>query len=382
MNKFQQLQGRYTALFKLSQLSIDSVDISTFFEQVHQSIAAVMNANNFYIVLYEQTQATLELVYHVDEKDEMPLQVYPLSHFNGSLTSYIIETGKALLATPEVITQLEQDRRIKSIGTEGIDWLGVPLIHEGKVIGVMAVQSYSADTRYQDAERDLLEFTAQHIVTALTRLQDRGRLQTAVDERTKELRQEIRVREKAELLQESLYRISELTNDPDLDIDNFYSMVHNIIGQLINAENFYIARHHAENDEIWFPYFLDQKYKNIDEGFKPRKLSNRFTELVLRSGETVLLDQEAMLALYQQGKTVKPQREVASWLGVPLIHSGKVLGAMVLQSYQSSACFTEQDAELLRFVSRHVATAMQRREIADYERKAHELLEHQVKLRT
>ena len=382
LNKYQKLQDRYTALFKLNQLSVDCANISTFYEQVHQSIASVMSANNFYIVLYDQMLSTLELVYHVDEKDEMERRVYPLSDFDGSMTCYVIETGQALLATPEVIAQLEQEKKIKSVGAVGIDWLGVPLMHDGFVIGVMVVQSYSAATRYQDSERDLLEFTAQHIVTALSRLQDRGRLQAAVDARTQELMKQIRDREKAELLQESLYRISELTNDPDLDIDTFYSLVHNIVGQLLNAENFYIAKYNSADDELFFAYFFDQKQSNYTEKFKPRKLSNHFTELVLGSGETVLLDQQAMLTLHQQGKTIKPDADVVSWLGVPLIESGEVLGAMVLQSYQQSVRFTEQDAELLRFVSRHVASAMQRREIADYERKAHELLEHQVKLRT
>ncbi len=382
LNKYQNLQDRYTALFKLNQLSIDCANLNTFFEQVHRSIASVMSASNFYIVLYDQTLSTLDFTYHVDENDEMEKRIYSLSEFSGSMTNYVIETGKTLLATPEVIARLEQQGKIKPIGTAGVDWLGVPLIHDGFVIGVMAIQSYSADTRYQESERDLLEFTAQHIVTALTRLQDRERLKAAVDARTRELMQQIRDREKAELLQESLYRISELTNDPDLDIDKFYGMVHNIVGQLINAENFYIAKYNAISDELFFAYYLDQQFKNADKQFNTRKLSNRFTELVLRSGETVLLDQKAMQELYRQGKTIKPGAEVVSWLGVPLIDSGEVIGAMVLQSYHQSTRFTEQDAELLRFVSRHVASAMQRREIADYKRKSHELLEQQVKLRT
>ena len=382
LQKYQQLQDRYTALFKLNQLSTDCANLDDFFYQVHSSIASIMSANNFYIVLYDQTLETLDLVYHVDEKDEMERVVYPFDHFKGSMTCYVIETGKALLATPEVIKQLEQEQKIQAIGTAGVDWLGVPLMHDGFVIGVMAVQSYSADTRYQESECDLLSFTAQHIVTALTRLQDRERLQSAVDARTRELMQQIRDREKAELLQESLYRISELTNDPDIDIEAFYHMVHNIVGQLINAENFYIAKYNSEINELYFTYYLDQSSEKHVKEFEPRKLTNGFTELVLKSAETVLLDRAAMLKLYQEGKVIEPQKDVVSWLGVPLIHSGEVLGAMVIQSYQKSVYFTEQDAELLRFVSRHVASAIKRREIADYERKAHELLEHQVKLRT
>jgi hypothetical protein len=66
LKKYQKLQDRYTALFKLNQLSTDCANLDTFFTQVHQSIASIMSANNFYIVLYDQTLATLDLVYHVD----------------------------------------------------------------------------------------------------------------------------------------------------------------------------------------------------------------------------------------------------------------------------------------------------------------------------
>lgn len=382
LNKYQKLEDRYTALFKLTQLSTDCDDLSTFFTQVHHSIASIMSANNFYIILYDQTLSTLELIYHVDEKDDMEKKVYPASMFKGSMTDYVIATGESLLATPEIIAKLEQTNKITAMGAAGIDWLGVPLKLDGFVIGVMAVQSYSASMRYQDSERELLEFAAQHIVTALTRLQDRKRLQSAVDARTRELMQQIRDREKAELLQESLYRISELTNDPDIDIDAFYNMVHNIIGQLINAENFYIAKYKADTNEIIFAYYLDQFTGQRSGEYRSRKFSTGFTELVLTKAETVLLNRDEMQALYQENKVSKLQTAVVSWLGVPLIHSGQVMGVMVLQSYEKNTYFTEQDAELLRFVSRHVASAMKRREIIDYERKAHELLEHQVKLRT
>jgi len=71
-----------------------------------------------------------------------------------------------------------------------------------------------------------------------------------------ELMAQISDRERAELLQESLYRILTLTNDHDLD--SFDDMEHNIVGQLIKAENFYIANYNQVDDELFFAYLLDQ----------------------------------------------------------------------------------------------------------------------------
>jgi len=382
LDKYQKLEDRYTTLFKLNQLSNDCANIDTFYRQVHQAIASLMNAENFYIVIYEQTLATIEFVYHIDEKDTFPAGPIPIDDFKGSMTRYVIETAKPLLATPELVEELVAHKKIKHVGAKGTDWLGVPLISDGFVIGVMAIQSYTETNRYQEQDLELLTYAAQHVVTTMTRLQDHDRLQKAVNARTKELMQQIREREKSELLQESLFRISELTNDASIDINKFYAMVHNIVGQLINAENFYIAKYSSESDTLKFVYYLDQNSKNLTEDFQPRTLSNRYTEVVIRQGKTILLSRAGMLALYEQGITTKPQTGTTSWLGVPLIHAGEVMGAMVIQSYQSLIVYTEQDAELLNFVSQHVSTAIKRRELADFERKAHDLLEQQVKLRT
>lgn len=383
LDKYRKLEARYTALFTLNQLAVDCADLNTFFIQVHHAIAAIMPANNFYIAMYDQGASTIDFVYDVDEKDSYPTGAMPYDELEGSMTRYVIESGQPLLATPERMTELIEQNKIKQVGTKGTDWLGVPLMSDGFVIGVMAVQSYNEIVRYQEHDLEMLTFTAQHVITAMMRLQDRERLQKAVDSRTRELMGQIREREKSELLQESLYRISELTNDTSLEIDKFYSMVHNIVGQLINAKNFFIAKYDRENELLSFVYHSDQRHQNTGTDFAPRKLTNRYTELVIKRGETVLLTQEDMIALYESGETnALPNHETKSWLGVPLVQSGTVIGAMVIQSYQSKFIFNEQDAELLKFVSQHVSTAIKRREIADIEREAHELLEHQVKLRT
>ena len=382
LDKYRKLEDRYTALFKLNQLSHDCAELSTFFAQVHQSFASIMRAENFYVALYDQTLSTLEFAYHVDEKDDYPLGKFSLDEFEGSMTCYVIETARSLLATPEVAAKLISNKSIKRVGTDSTDWLGVPLLNNGVVIGVMAVQSYSEENRYQTVDLELMEFTAQHIVSAMTRLQDHERLQNAVNSRTRELMQQIREREKSELLQESLFKISELTNDATLQIDKFYSMVHNIVGQLINAQNFYIAKYDQKSKELSFVYYLDQNSKNAEIDSKSRTFGNGFTEYIIRTGETHLLNNQQMYALYEQGETRKPQTATKSWLGVPLLHSGVVLGAMVLQSYNLSTTFTEQDAELLKFVSQHVSSAIKRRELFEFERQSHILLEQQVKLRT
>jgi len=381
-DRYLNLQDRYTALFKLNQLSLDCADLNSFFAQTHQVINSLMLAENFYIVMYDQTFSTLEFVYHRDENDDSPLGVFDYNDFDGSLTHLVIESGEPLLVSPELMAQLFEQKKITGVGKMGTEWLGVPLLNGDYVIGVMAVQSYSEDEHYTASDKDLLTFASQHMVSAIMRLQDRERLQKAVDARTRELMQQIRDREKSELLQESLYRISELTNDITGDIKEFYAQVHNIIGQLINASNFFIAKLDHDIDVISFVYYQDQETKNLESDFQPRKLNKGFTELVLNQNQTVLLHNSDMQDLHNSGQVSYYRKNMASWLGVPLRLGEQVLGAMVVQSYDESIKYSQQDAELLNFVANHVSSAIQRRETIDNKRVAHDLLEKQVKIRT
>lgn len=380
--KYQELELRYSALITLNRLAQECDDLTHFYPQVHRSISSLMTAENFYIVTYDQTFSTLEFVYYVDEKDEGPTGIIDYQDYAGSLTSLIIDSAQPLLITPELLKQLQKNGKVIVQGTSGTDWLGVPLLHNDLVIGVMVVQSYSEDTRYSEQDLLMLTFAGQHVVGAMMRVQDKERLTSAVNARTKELMAQIREREKSELLQESLYRISELANDASFDINVFYSKVHNIVGQLINATNFFIAKYHQDEDTIEYVYVVDEESNNTQRYFKTRKLSDHYSELVIRQQKTVLLTKQDMKVLFETGQTREPTSNEHSWLGVPLKYSGKLLGVMVIQSYTPKTTYTQQDAELLNFVSNHVSSAIQRRETSDIERQSHELLEQQVKLRT
>ena len=48
-----------------------------------------------------------------------------------------------------------------------------------------------------------------------------------------------------------------------------------------------------------------------------------------------------------------------SWMGVPLIASGSIIGAMGIQSYEHEGRYTEQDAALVSTIGTQAATAIQ-----------------------
>jgi diguanylate cyclase (GGDEF)-like protein len=381
-NSYTELSKRYHALFKLNKLLHQCESINDFYRQVHETIASLITADNFYIALCDRTLQTVEFVYHVDEKDKVPAGTLALSDIEGSYTKYLFDLGEPVFITENSVPVLPLiDSKI--VHSENcIDWFGVPLIHQNIVIGVMAVQNYSHIHRHVEEDLDLLNFAGQQVVAAMTRLHEQEQLKQAVNARTAELMGQIKERERSELLQESLFKISELSNNSAIDINKFYYQVHNIVGQLINAENFYIAKLDKSKEHLNFVFYLDTEEQLNSGKFKARKLGNYFTEMLIRKKKTILLTQQDMLDLYHSGEVVAPHPDTCSWLGAPLQTDGEAMGAMVVQSYHPSIMYTEQDVELINFVAHHVSSAIKRRDLIEFERQYHEMLERQVQIRT
>jgi len=64
-------------------------------------------------------------------------------------------------------------------------------------------------------------------------------------------------RRKAEKLQSALYRIAEETAAAT-DLGELYGAVHRIVGELMDARNFYITLHDSETATMSFPYLVDE----------------------------------------------------------------------------------------------------------------------------
>ncbi|MEO6119772.1 MAG: ATP-binding protein [Terriglobales bacterium] len=82
-------------------------------------------------------------------------------------TEYVLRTGSHLLATPEITARLRKTGEVELVGTDCVDWLGVPLKTGNKTVGVLAVQSYTEATRYNDQQVEILNFVSQHIANAI-----------------------------------------------------------------------------------------------------------------------------------------------------------------------------------------------------------------------
>jgi two-component system cell cycle sensor histidine kinase/response regulator CckA len=155
------------AIYEISEAAHSAETLDELFSSLHRIVGRLMAATNFYIALYDPETDLLSFPYFVDEQDERPEPLKP----GRGMTGYVLRTGQPLLATAEAIEKLERAGELHSLGTPSIDWLGVPLRVRERVIGVLAVQSYSGKVRYGETELDILSYVSTQAAQAIERKQ-------------------------------------------------------------------------------------------------------------------------------------------------------------------------------------------------------------------
>jgi PAS domain S-box-containing protein len=163
-----------------------------------------------------------------------------------------------------------------------------------------------------------------------------------------------------ERVQTSTYRIAAAVNTTE-NLQDLYRAIHEIIAELMPARNLYIAVLDEGSDLLRFPYFVDE----MDEAPVARRPGQGLTEYVIRTGEPLLASPEVFQDLLDRKQVESLGTPSLDWLGVPLITSGKTIGALVVQSYSPGVRFRNEHRDILMFVSTQIAMAIQRKGIED-----------------
>lgn len=166
-------------LYNISNAVIVEDNLKKLIGFIRKELGQVIDTNNFYVALYDQKTDTLSLPFIVDEVEErtnIPA--------GKTLTYYVINTQKSLLANKKRIKELEDSGHIGTFGAESEVWLGVPLKIEGKVTGVLAIQSYTNENAYNESDLEMLEFVTEQISISIMRKKAEEDLKNALKKAT------------------------------------------------------------------------------------------------------------------------------------------------------------------------------------------------------
>ena len=164
-------------------------------------------------------------------------------------------------------------------------------------------------------------------------------------------------RKRGEQLQSALYRIASLASSAT-DLPQFYKSIHDIVGELMFARNFYIAVLSEDRSTIEIPYFVDE-----EDATPPTSEAWRggLTDYLLRKGTPLLVNPTVFQKLVDSGEVISRGAPSIDWLGVPLKIADKTFGVLAVQSYSEKVRFGKKEMDILMFVSQQVASTIEHR---------------------
>ena len=178
-----------------------------------------------------------------------------------------------------------------------------------------------------------------------------------------------------------LYQISTAVSVTS-DLDELYQRIHAVLGENMNATNFFVGLLDETRRYMTFTYFEDEKDNNKGVTFdtKDPNVASLSVE-VIRSGKPLMtraeqvsgknnehladatfMLREDFMRLHGLTESVMAGSQSKVWLGVPLKVGGSVMGVMAVQSYTNPEQYSMRDVDLLVSVSEQIALAIGRKQ--------------------
>jgi len=167
-------------LFAISNAVHTAQKMKDLYRSIHNSLSSIIDTTNFFIVIVDSKERTLNFPYYVDTEDE---DFSPITNFdaNDSLTGLVVSQKKPIL-----LKKKELEDRAGQNGVWGplpLIWMGIPLTIKDEVIGVVAVQSYLDTNLYNKKDLQVLSAVSDQMAIVI----ERKRAEEALIKKDKEL---------------------------------------------------------------------------------------------------------------------------------------------------------------------------------------------------
>ena len=332
------------ALYRIADAASAVEDMPSFYATVHGIVAGLMYADNAYIALYDDQRQAINYPYYVDSVDlEIPdpnaWDPMGIGQATG-VTAYALRLGKPVLIDEAGHRDLVARGEIQTLGVVGDgDWLGAPLVAEGRTLGVIVVQTYTNDEMHTEADRDLLAFVGQHIGSALSRVR-------AIEE-TRQRNAEL-----------SLVNEIGLALGRQLEVEAIIDLVGERLRVLFDAQSMFIAIYDDATELITFPYAIGEGARLQTESVQ---LGPDLTSIVIRTRKPLRL---ALAAEADALGAITSGTDSNSWLGIPIFTGDRVIGVICLEDVTPNS-YDDSDERLLSTLASSMGVALESARLFD-----------------
>ena len=343
------------ALFEIADTATSVKSINTFYKKLHKIVGKLMYAKSFYVILYDKERDIVgEGGYFVDAFGDPTPPPGPLSKYEKTPSMVVLKKGKTMHLPREEMDEMTERGLIDPVGSIAVDWIGVPLKDKKEAFGVVVIQSYEEGVLYSAEDVKVLEFVANHIATALTRI----RAMEAERRRTNELA--------------ILNSVGEAMGKT-LDVKTVTKIVGDKIRDIFQAQGTMIVLHDENNNFLDPKYIHSTKDRYLEIGERI-PFGTGLTSKVIQTKKSLRITTNE--ELYSSGAYAPKELEekktkildIESWLGVPILVKDKALGVVVIMDYAQKS-FKESDQRLLETLASNMGVAIQNARLFEAEQE-------------
>src|SRR5690348_7356379 len=134
LQRLERSESLQRALFAISDLAGSERDMHDMLRGIHAIVGELMYAENFYIVWHDAERDSIRFLYYVDVADpEIPREdvEIPLSAIEHSLTWHLLRGARTMMGNTEQL-QKQVSGPLAIWGPHSQDWLGVPMLSDGR----------------------------------------------------------------------------------------------------------------------------------------------------------------------------------------------------------------------------------------------------------
>jgi hypothetical protein len=216
----------------------------------------------------------------------------------------------------------------------------LPAVGNGKLFAVLLIGS-TADMPPLTGKPELLEPYQDLLTLAVIGL-ERVQTQQNVQRKFIEL--------------ETYWQVSQAIS-METDISSLYALIHRQVEQAMGQiSSFGIVLYDSDINQISIPYMIEEG-KSLQ--ITPFQLGKGFSSEIIRTRKSLLMyTQDEIDAKTQELGAMQVGDPPKSWLGVPMLFGGQVIGLIIVQDVKKENRFTLQDERMLRLLATQVAVVV------------------------
>lgn len=152
-------------VYDISNAVSNSYNLSELIESIKNNLSKIIYSEHFFIAIYNELEDHLSIPYLAENKES-----FETFAAKNTLSGYVIQEKKSILLNHREILDLQKDKKIVVKEEECKQWLGIPLINQEKVIGVIGVESYESETAFNYNDLTILEILSNQISDSIQKI--------------------------------------------------------------------------------------------------------------------------------------------------------------------------------------------------------------------